>query len=171
MSNNNDELQLVPEVILKRKHDMDDMKARRAAQQIINPTGNRKVFNQKSRVIKVHKPETILAAARSKRNHAIRYNRVLRKGMQKKASNKKEKKTKILVPDGLTNAEDEIEMQREVSFVGNSVGAKMVFVIRIREPNGMPKKIKKILNGMKLKSSNEVSGYVTIGGQGEITIA
>jgi large subunit ribosomal protein L7e len=155
MSNNNDELQLVPEVILKRKHDMDDMKARRAAQQIINPTGNRKVFNQKSRVIKVHKPETILAAARCKRNHAIRYNRVLRKGMQKKASNKKEKKTKILVPDGLTNAEDEIEMQREVSFVGNSVGAKMVFVIRIREPNGMPKKIKKILNGMKLKSSNE----------------
>lgn len=155
MASKKDELQLVPEAILKRKHDMDDMKAHRAAQQIINPTGNRKVFNKKTKVIKIHKPETILALARSKRNHAIRYKRVLRKGMQKRASNGKVMETKTLVPDGLENAEDEEQMQREVSFVANSVEAKMVFVIRIREPNGMPKKVRKILNGMKLKSANE----------------
>lgn len=154
-SGGNNELQLVPENILKRKHDMDDMKAHRAAQQIINPRGNRKVFNQKTKVIKIHKPETILAMARSKRNHEIRYKRVLRKGMQKKASNSKLDKTKIVIPDGLENVEQEEEMQREVSYVANSVGAKMVFVVRIREPNGMPKKIKKILNGMKLKRQNE----------------
>jgi len=156
MASNNEELQLVPEAILKRKHDMDDMRAHRAAQQIINPRGNRKIFSQKTKVIKIHKPETILAMARSKRNHSIRYNRVLRKGMQKRASKSKLEKTKIVVPDGVTNAEEEEELQREVSFVSNSVGAKMVFVVRIREPNGMPKKVKKILNGMKLKSSNEV---------------
>ena len=157
MASNTEGLQLVPETILKRKHDMDDMKAHRAAQQIINPRGNRKIFNQKTKVIKVHKPETILAMARSKRNHSIRYNRVLKKGMQKRASKNKLVKTKIVVPDGLVDAEEEKELQREVSFVSNSVGSKMVFVIRIREPNGMPKKIKKILNGMKLKSANEVS--------------
>lgn len=155
MASNTEGLQLVPETILKRKHDMDDMKAHRAAQQIINPRGNRKIFNQKTKVIKVHKPETILAMARSKRNHSIRYNRVLKKGMQKRASKNKLVKTKIVVPDGLVDAEEEKELQREVSFVSNSVGSKMVFVIRIREPNGMPKKIKKILNGMKLKSANE----------------
>ena len=56
----NSDLQLVPEVILKRKHDMDEMKAHRAAQQILNPHGNRKVFNRKTKAIKVHKPETLL---------------------------------------------------------------------------------------------------------------
>lgn len=161
-SGGNDELQLVPENILKRKHDMDEMKAHRAAQMIINPRGNRKVFNQKTKVIKIHKPETILAMARSKRNHEIRYKRVLRKGMQKKASNSKLDKTKIVIPDGLENVEQEEEMQREVSYVANSVGAKMVFVVRIREPNGMPKKIKKILNGMKLKKQNEVCNFAII---------
>ena len=156
MASNNEGLQLVPEAILKRKHDMDDMRANRAAQQIINPRGNRKVFSAKTKVIKIYKPESILTMARSKRNHTIRYNRVLKKGMQKRASNSKLEKTKVEIPDGLVNAEQEAEMQREVSYVANSVGAKVVFVIRIREPNGMPQKVKKILNGMKLKSSSEV---------------
>jgi large subunit ribosomal protein L7e len=155
MASNNEGLQLVPEAILKRKHDMDDMKAQRAAQAILHPRGNRKIFSQKTKVIKVFKPESILVAARSKRNHTTRYNRVLKKGMQKRASSKKVEKTKIVVPDGVVNAEDEKEMEREVSFVSNSVGAKMVFVIRIREPNGMPQKVKKILNGLRLRSSNE----------------
>jgi len=157
MASNNEGLQLVPEAILKRKHDMDDMKAQRAAQAILNPRGNRKIFSKKTKVIKVHKPESILVMARSKRNHTIRYNRVLKKGMQKRASSKKVEKTKIVVPDGVVNAEDEAEMEREVTVVSNSIGANMVFVIRIREPNGMPKKVKKILNGLRLRSSNEVS--------------
>jgi hypothetical protein len=61
MASSKEELQLVPETILKRRHDMDDMKAQRAAQQIMNPRGNRKIFNQKTKAIKVHKPETILS--------------------------------------------------------------------------------------------------------------
>lgn len=149
-------LQLVPEAILKRRHDMDDMKARRTAQLIANPRGNKKVFNSKTKVVKVYKPETILASARAQRNHAIRYNRVLRKGMQTKASNKAILKNKIVMPDDLADAEQEGELKREISYAANSVGAKLVFVIRIRDPNGMPSKVKKILNGMKLKSANEV---------------
>jgi hypothetical protein len=156
MASNNEGLQLVPEAILKRKHDMDDMKAQRASQAIINPRGNRKIFSKKTKVIKVHKPESILAMARSKRNHTIRYHRVMKKGMQKRASSKKVEKTKIVVPDGVVDAENEAEMEREITFVSNSVGAKMVFVVRIRAPNGMPKKVKKILNGLRLKSINEV---------------
>ncbi len=155
-ANNNDELQLVPETILKRKHDLDEVKAHRAAQQIINPKGNRKVFSKKTKVVKVLKPETILARARSMRNHSIRYKRVLKKGMQKRASKTQVVKTKIVIPDGLDDVEQEQEMQREVKYVANSVGGKLVFIIRLREPNGMPKNVKKILNNMKLKSSNEV---------------
>jgi large subunit ribosomal protein L7e len=148
-------LQLVPEVILKRKHDMDEMKAHRTAQLIANPRGNKKVFSSKTKVIKVHKPETILANARAQRNHAIRYARVLKKGMQKRASDKAILKNKVVMPDDLADAEQEEEMKRDVSYTANSVGSKMVFVIRIRDPNGMPQKVKKILNGMKLKSINE----------------
>jgi len=149
-----DGLQLVPEVVLKRKHDLDEMKANRAAQAIINPKGNRKVF-RKTKVVKVQKPETILAKSRAMRNHSIRYKRVLKKGMQKRASNSKIEKTKIVIPEGLKDAEEELELQKEVNFIANSVGAKLVFIIRIREPNGMPKNVKKILNNMKLKSINE----------------
>jgi ribosomal protein L30/L7E len=133
------------------------MKAQRAAQLIVNPRGNRKVFNQKTKAIKVHKPETILAMARSKRNHDIRYRRVLKKGMQTRASDKLVKKTKVVVPEGLASAEEEAEMKKEVQYAANSVGAKMVFVIRIREPHGMPEKVKKILNALKLKNVNAVS--------------
>lgn len=148
-------LQLVPETILKRKHDMDDMKAHRAAQQITNPQGNRRIFSAKTAVVKVHKPESILARARSKRNHSIRYRRVMEKGMQKRASNKRLERTKLVVPDGLATQEEEEQMRKEVSFAANSVGAKMVFVVRIREPNGMPNNVRRMLNKMKLKSPNE----------------
>lgn len=158
-SKSNNDLQLVPEVILKRKHDMDEMKAHRAAQQILNPRGNRKVFNKKTKVIKVHKPETILAMARSQRNHAIRYRRVLKKGMMKRASEKKVEKTKVVVPDGLEDEEDEKREEREINYASNSVGSKVVFVVRIREPNGMPKKVKRILDSFRLKSVNEVRQY------------
>lgn len=149
------DLQLVPEVILKRKHDMDEMKAHRASQQIINPHGNRKVFNKKTKVVKIHKPETILANARSKRNHAIRYRRVLKKGMLTRASDKKVERKKVVVPDGLEGKEEEEREERQVNYVANSVGAKLVFVVRIRDPNGMPANIKRILNTFRLKSVNE----------------
>ena len=134
---------------------MDEMKAHRAAQQIIHPRGNRKVFHKKTKVLKIHKPESILANARSKRNHNRRYRRVLNKGMMKRASEKKVEKTKVVVPDGLESREEEEMEQKEVEYVANSVGSKLVFVVRIRDPNGMPDKVKRILNTLRLKSVNE----------------
>ena len=154
----NQDLQLVPEVILKRKHDLDEMKAHRAAQQILNPRGNNKVFNKKTKAIKVHKPETILAMARSRRNHTIRYKRVLKKGMMKRASEKKVMKNKVIgTEDGVDgDVGDNVVDEREIEYVANSVGAKLVFVVRIRDPNGMPKNVKRILDTFRLKSVNEV---------------
>jgi len=149
------ELQLVPESVLKRKHDLDEMKANRAAQQIMNPRGNRKVFNQKTKLAKVRKPESILTQARAKRNHSIRYKRVLKKGMQKRASDKKVQKTKMVTPEGVTDQDREDELTKEVTYAANSIGAKLVFVVRIREPNGMPKSVKRVLNTLKLKRVNE----------------
>jgi len=151
----NDALQLVPEAVLKRKHDLDEIKAQRAAKFIRNPAGNRKVFSHKTKVIKVQKPETILSKARSARNHSRRYNRVLKKGMQARASKVRVEETKVVVPDGVGSKLEEEEMGREVRYAKNSVGAKLVFVVRIREPNGMPKNVKKALTTLRLKSVNE----------------
>mmetsp|Transcript_3168 Transcript_3168/g.4467 ORF Transcript_3168/g.4467 Transcript_3168/m.4467 type:complete len:298 (-) Transcript_3168:153-1046(-) len=152
-------LQLVPETVLRKKHDMDEMKARRAAQSILNPRGNRKVFNQKTKAIRIHKPESILSMARSRRNHAIRSRRVKKKGMQKRASNKKEMKTKTFIPDGAEEGvqmEDSvIEGKKDVKIASNSVGAKMVFCIRIRDNIGMPTDVRRVLHSFRLKNQNE----------------
>ncbi|KAI2502000.1 Ribosomal protein L30p/L7e [Fragilaria crotonensis] len=111
----NKDLQLVPETLLKRRHDLDDIKARREAQ-VVN---NNKKFS-KSGKFYVKKPERFLAQATSRKNHEIRFNRVLKKGMQKRASNKKLVDTKrVEEPNG-----DETEIQ----YQNNSVGANMVFV-------------------------------------------
>ena len=77
------DLQLVPETLLKKRHDLDDIKARRDAQ-VLN---NNKRFSKTAKMY-VKKPERFLAQAKSKRNHEIRFKRVLKKGMQKRASNK-----------------------------------------------------------------------------------
>lgn len=153
----NSDLQLVPEIILKRKHDLDEMKAHRAAQQILNPKGNNKIFNRKNKAVKVHKPETILANARSQRNHMIRYRRVMKKGMMKRASEKKIIEKKIVAPDEDDGGDEEMRDHKEIEYAANSVGAKLVFVVRIREPNGMPKNVKRVLDSFRLKSANEVS--------------
>mmetsp|Transcript_2190 Transcript_2190/g.2490 ORF Transcript_2190/g.2490 Transcript_2190/m.2490 type:complete len:174 (-) Transcript_2190:476-997(-) len=160
-SEDTQDLQLVPEVILKRKHDMDEMKAHRAAQQVLNPRGNLKVFNNKKKAIKVHRPETILAMARNQRNHNIRYKRVLKKGMQKRASKDQVKKTKLVIPEGVDTMEEEEREQKEISYVANSVGAKLVFIVRIREPNGMSKNVRRILNSLRLTRVSEVSYIYT----------
>ncbi len=155
-NNNNDNLQLVPEVILKRKHDMDEMKAHRAAQQIRNPRGNNKIFHHKKKVLKIHKPESILANARNIRNHNRRYRRVLTKGMMKRASMKQLSKTKVMIPEDEYETKEEEDMEsREVNYIANSVGSKLVFVVRIRDPHGMPDKVKRILTNLRLKSVNE----------------
>ena len=172
------QLQLVPETVLKRKHDLDEMKAHRAAQEILNPRrskSSRKIFNSKTKVIKIKKPESILANSRSQLHHTRRYNRVLKKGMQGKANNHVVKKVKKIVyeKDGSVVVKDLSDenvnqesledsdnnnvdsMEKKVIVKANSVDAKMVFIVRIREPNGMPKSVRNILNALKLKSVNE----------------
>jgi Ribosomal protein L30p/L7e. len=81
--------------------------------------------------------------------------------MQTRASNKVIQEKKVVVPEGLASAEEEAELQKEVTYAANSIGANMVFVIRIREPHGMPQKVKKVLSEFKLKNVNAVSLFWT----------
>lgn len=133
---------LVPESILKNKHDLDELKANRAARK---KPGNRKVFS-KNKSIKIVKPEKFIARNRHRLNHEKRYNRVMRRGMQKRASDKK------------MVQEREVEVGAEtksMKYMANSVGAKFVFVIRIREGSGTPKSVRKVLSGFRLRSQYE----------------
>ena len=135
-------LQLVPETLLKRRHDLDDIKARREAQ-VVN---NNKKFS-KSGKFYVKKPERFLAQATSRRNHDIRFNRVLKKGMQKRASHKKVVSTKLV--------EEANGDETEIQYQNNSVGANMVFAVRIRDSTGISKKIKTVLWKLKLHDVHE----------------
>jgi len=146
-NNNNDELQLVPETLLKKRHDLDDLKRKRAAQ--VRKTN--KVYS-KSGKFYVRKPETYLARAKSRRNHTIRYKRVMRKGMQKRASDSKQYDTIM------TNEEEDeedviVDKNNGIKYQRNSVGSKMVFVVRIRNDVGISDKVKTILrNKLGLKA-------------------
>lgn len=90
------------------------------------------------------------------RNHSRRYARVLKKGMQARASDVRVEAVKTVVPDGTATREEEEELKKEVQYASNSVGAKLVFVVRIRDPVGMPKNVKKVLTTLRLKCVNEV---------------
>jgi large subunit ribosomal protein L7e len=140
--NDNKDLQLVPETVLKKRHDLDELKAKRDAQ--VRRTN--KVFS-KSGKFYVKKPETFLAKAKSRKHHEIRYNRVMKKGMQKRASNKKEVVTKVV--------EDQEGEETEIQYQSNSIGAPMVFVVRIRDNVGIPKKVRTALWKLNLKESYE----------------
>ena len=75
---------LVPESILKHKHDLDELKANRASRK---KPGNRKVFS-KNKSIKIIKPEKFIARNRHRLNYEKRFKRVSLRGMQKRASDK-----------------------------------------------------------------------------------
>ena len=142
------QLQLVPETVLKRRHDMDEMKAHRAAQALANPRGNRKIAS-KTPVLKVQKPEKFLSAARSRRNHDIRYKRVLKKGMQKRASDNKIIKTRQVEKRDERTGEVMVE---ERKFAANSVGATVVFAVRVRDHSAVPKSMRKVMKQFRLKN-------------------
>lgn len=135
-------MQLVPETVLKRRHDLDEMKAKRAA----NVTNNNKVFS-KSGKFYVKKPERFLAQSKSRRNHEIRFKRVMKKGMQKRASNKK-----VVTNKTVEVAEGE---ETEIQYQSNSVGSKMVFVVRIRDSVGISKKVKTVLWKLRMHEVHE----------------
>ena len=126
---------LVPETVLRKRHDLDELARQRAAN--AEPQKNHKSKSY------IRKPETILAQSKTRRNHLTRYKRVLKKGMQKRASTKPERATKSL-DDGAA-----------LSFQSNSVGAQLVFAVRIRDHGGAPAPVKQILRKLRLKELHE----------------
>ncbi|CAJ1921121.1 unnamed protein product [Cylindrotheca closterium] len=142
MSNSKDykDLPLVPESLLKRRHDLDDLRRK-------NQANAEKNAKKKKRGMYVKKPETVLAQAKNRRNEQMRYRRVKKKGMMKRASNKPVfEKKEVQGPD------DEVDV---ISYQSNSVGASFVFAIRIREDVGpIPKKIYLTLAQLGLKENN-----------------
>jgi large subunit ribosomal protein L7e len=138
---NTKDLPLVPESVLKRRHDLDDLKRKKQANE------EKKGPTKKRGGSYVKKPETFLAQAKNRRNEQARYRRVKKKGMMKRASDKPVVKSKeIQIDDDNMNV---------ISYQSNSVGAKYVFAIRIREDAGMvPKLIFSILVQLGLKQAN-----------------
>lgn len=137
------DLQLVPETVLKKRHDLDDLKRRKAAQLRIN----NKVFSKTQKGIYVKKPETILAQAKSRRNHDVRYKRVNKKGMQTRASKAPVTMEKVV--------EEDTTSITAIKFQSNSVGAKVVFCIRMRDNISMSGRVRTALWSMRLKNLYE----------------
>lgn len=142
MANSKDykDLPLVPESVLKHRHDLDDLRRKKQANAEVKGSSKR-------RGTYVKKPETILAQAKNRRNEQARYRRVKKKGMMKRASNKPVVKNKEIPV-----SEDQVDI---ISYQANSVGASMVFAIRIREDSGpVPRQIYLILSQLGLKEAN-----------------
>ena len=142
------DLALVPESVLKRRHDLDDLKRKRQA---LEEEALKRKSHKTRKGTYVRKPETFLARAKQRRNEHIRYKRVKRKGMQKRASKDPVMKTKGVV---LNEGKDD-EVTKTISYQANSVGVPYVFVIRTREDAGNPpRKILNILQMLRLKEPN-----------------
>jgi large subunit ribosomal protein L7e len=183
--NPNTDLQLVPETLLKKRHDLDALQAKRAAEAIDNPRISRKRISDKSKKVKIVKAETILMQARQRKNSRTRFNRVSKKGMQKRASNKSVVKTKVW--DSVKEEEvDEKELEKQqqekeqqhdgeanddsdeeegeaksdhlhkIPYKSNSIGATTVFAVLIRATmHTTPKPVKKTLSSLRLRRVHE----------------
>ncbi len=143
------DLALVPESVLKKRHDLDDLRRKKAAQE------DGKQLKRKGTYVR--KPANFLAKAKQRRHEQIRYRRVKKKGMQKRASTKTEIKTKeISIVGNDSDSEDEVDEKTQgIQYTANSVGSPYVFVIRIREDAGHPPRcVLNILMQMRLKEPN-----------------
>lgn len=98
------DLHLVPEILLKRRHDLDTLRAKAVASSLTRGAPRKRSQNAKGKQVKIIKPETILLNARARKNGAARFNRVSKKGMQGRASNVG--KVSVRVWDG--NKDEEI---------------------------------------------------------------
>lgn len=180
----NTDLQLVPETLLKKRHDLDALQAQRAAS-ALSRSVSRKRISSKSRQVKIVKPETILVQSRQRKKAAIRYNRVSKKGMQKRATDKSVTKVKVWdsareeevdekdLPqkeedggdekmegggddDAGAEGEDDGATLHKIPYKANSVGAKTVFAVLIRPTiHTTPKPVKKTLSSLRLRRINE----------------
>lgn len=165
MTSNKDvhkDLPLVPESVLRRRHDLDDIRRRKQATE---ETSSSKKSHRGGggRGSYVKKPATFLAKAKQRRNEQIRYRRVKKKGMQKRASKKTVIKTKEIAVHNVVDSDDDTVADAEVNnstknivkYKANSVDSRYVFVIRIREDAGQPPKcVLNILLQMRLKEAN-----------------
>jgi len=167
------DLPLVPDPILRKRHDLDEMRRKRAALKEIEKTQRARTGKN---TLYVLKPEQFVTRARSRCHNEIRYNRVLKKGMQKRASNKKVIKTKQikLANEEEDDEEDEEEEEEEedsnddeeemkkddtttktIKYQSNSVGANMVFVIRIRNNITASRSVRNGLMKLRLRTVND----------------
>lgn len=149
------DLPLVPESVLKRRHDLDDIRRRNQAEnadkdpQLLR--SNKRTVVKKGRYVK--KPESYLADAKSRRHEDARYRRVKKKGMLKRASNKPVIQSKDIEIHG-SGGNDEVET-KTIKYQANSVGAPYVFVIRIREDaTTVPRNVYNILLRFRLNEPN-----------------
>jgi large subunit ribosomal protein L7e len=154
------DLPLVPETILKKRHDLDDLRRKRIAAQLEKDQKQPGIKSKQSSGRKgyyVKKLETLVAQGRSRRNGEKRYNRVLKKGMQKRASKKPEHATKEVEVDNDVDDDEEVpaETLKTVTYQSNSVGAPVVFVIRVRDHHGASPMVKRVLTRLRLRRVNE----------------
>jgi large subunit ribosomal protein L7e len=145
-------LPLVPEAVLRKRHDLDALSRKRAAAAI--PTKKARKLHGK-RAVYVKKPETFLARATSRRNHEIRYRRVSKKGMQTRASQRPVTAVKeVSLPDH-ENDETTTMPTTVVTYQANSVGAPLVFCVRIRDHIGEPRSVRRALSRLRLRNIHE----------------
>lgn len=150
-------LPLVPETVLKKRHDMDEVRRRRQASALVaKPGGQNKINNGKKgkQGFYVKKLESLISQSKSRRHGKIRYDRVLKKGMQTRASDKKTTDTKDIEVEA-DEEEDEEPTVKTVTYQSNSVGAPLVFVIRVRDHHGACPMVKRALSRMRLRNINE----------------
>jgi len=149
------DLPLVPESVLKRRHDLDDIRRRKQAKEDDSKKSSKK---QQRGGSYVKKPATFLSKAKQRRNEQIRYRRVKKKGMQTRASKKTEIRTKEIDLNDEDDDDDDDTAEADkhvIQYKANSVGSAYVFVIRIREDAGQPPKcVLNILLQMRLKEAN-----------------
>lgn len=134
------DLPLIPESVLKKRHDLDELKRKKAANDALKGPG-KMAHPSGKKAVYVKKPETILAQARSRIHTRRRFRRVLKKGMQTRASNDPQFE------------EREIEDNSEVvtkKYQSNSVGANVVFCVRIRDNHGVDDQVAKLLKRLRL---------------------
>lgn len=132
---------------MKKRHNLEDMARKRAASLKPNQDKRKFMHAQGKQSLYVKKPETFISHARSRKNNEIRYKRVQKKGMQKRASDKKQVAVKEL------QAEEGDAM--EIKYQTNSVGANLVFCVRTRDHIGAPRLVKKALSRLRLRNIHE----------------
>lgn len=179
--NPNTDLQLVPETLLKKRHDLDNLQAQRAAS-ALSRSVSRKRISAKSK-LRIVKPETILMQSRQRRNAARRFSRVSKKGMQKRASDKSVVKMKVWdsarqeevdekdLPQKREEEEDgsgdedggdddegdsNDAQLHKIPYRANSVGAASIFAVLLRPTiHTTPKPVRRTLSSLRLRRVNE----------------